>query len=614
MTFFAFDTETHLIKPGEQVPRMVCLSYACEALDSIASNVLHRDDLLTPSVLHTALLDQTKVLVGQFVAYDMAVIIRQWPELLPLVFDAYNADRVTCTQVRAKLIDIAHGEYRMHGEYNLATLAKRAKYPEDLDKDTWRLRYSEFDQTPVKDWPEGAVHYSLHDALSTLWVTSEQEQFRESCLADQFRQARASFALHLVSAWGITTDQKMVAELKRKIQLELDRSRDLLEKEGLVYKDKKGVWHKRAKEAQARILRVFPEVSRTPTGNPSLDADSCELSGDSVLKAYAHWGGAVTALGHATELEPGLIHTRFDSLVSSGRTSASKPNIQNRSKEPGDRECFVPRPGMVFLDIDFDGLELRTAAQAMIYAGIRTRTLADALNNGVDPHSIVGSSLLKIPLEEFLERKQNPADKEVFLARQAGKIANFGLAGGLGKHALVKQARALYHVILTVEEAENLIAAWYRAWPEFREYFAWVNQQCRGGFAWVTQFVSERKRGHIPYTEACNTFFQGLGADVAKSALWDVIQACYVPGNNAELFGCRVVNFIHDEFILEVPEDNKLTERAKELERVVIQGGNKFLPDVPVTAKAIATRRWSKLAERIVVNGKLQVWEWDGAK
>lgn len=613
MTPFAFDTETFLIKPGELVPKLVCVSYATETEEGVASNVLHREDLLAPSVLSSVLADETRVLVGHNVAFDMAVVIRQWPEFLPLVFKAYEQDRVTCTQVRAKLIDIGQGEYRLHGEYSLANLAKRSQHPEDLDKDTWRLRYSEFDQIPVKDWPEGAVHYSLHDAISTLWGYSWQEQYAE-LLRDQFRQSRAAFALHLISAWGITTDQRMVSRLKEQIQGELDKSRALLEAEGLVYKDKKGEWHKRTKEAQARMLRVFPEVSRTPTGNPSLDADACEQSGDEVLKAYAHWGGAVTALNHAVELEPGLLQTRFDSLVSSGRTSSNKPNIQNRSTEPGDRECFVPRPGMVFLDIDFDGLELRTVAQAMIFAGITPTTLADALNSGVDPHSMVGATLLGIPLEEFLIRKGDPSDKEVYLARQTGKVANFGVAGGLGKVALVRQARAQYNVILTLEEAERLITAWHETWPEFRLYFRWVNQQCRNGFAWVTQFVSERKRGHIPYTEACNTYFQGLGADVAKSALWGLIRACYVPGECPELFNCRVVNFIHDEFIVEVPEDNKLTERASALERVVKEYGNKFLPDVPVSAKALATRRWSKLAKRIVVDGKLQVWEWDGAK
>jgi DNA polymerase I-like protein with 3'-5' exonuclease and polymerase domains len=227
---------------------------------------------------------------------------------------------------------------------------------------------------------------------------------------------------------------------------------------------------------------------------------------------------------------------------------------------------------------------------------------------------MVGATLLRIPLEEMIERKKDPNDNVAYLARQTGKVANFGLAGGLGWRALIKQARSLYGVHLEETSAKALIAAWHLTWPEFREYFAWINQQCRSGFAWVTQFCTERQRGHIPYTEACNTFFQGLGADVAKAGLWALQRACYVDRGNP-LYGCRTVNFIHDEYLVEVPDDGALMGRANALERTVIVAANVYLPDVPVTAKALATRRWSKLAKRIVnSDGTLGVWEWDGAK
>lgn len=611
--FEAFDTETHLWSPGNMAPLMVCLSLATET----DQWVKHRNDALTLAWCKGALSNPSTVLVGHNVSYDLAVICRTYPVLLPLVFKALDEDRVTCTLVRQKLLDIATGLYKKRpkkGFYTLQNLAKLHGYPTDLDKDTWRLKYGELDQIPFEEWPQGAIEYSQHDALATQWVCYNQEDQDDGYLVDQFRQVRAQFALHLVSCAGIVTDPVAVEAYYERVQSDLESCKALLLAKGLIYEDKKG-WHKRTKEAGAYMLRVWPECPKTPKGAPELSADACEQSLDSVMVAFAKWGSSTSGMSRVEELCEPIIHTRFDSLLVSGRTSSSGPNIQNRPTVEGDRECFAARPGCVFLDLDFDGLELRTVAQSLLFAGFKSR-LAEVLNTpGSDPHAMVAAELLRVPLAEVLRRKKDPSDKEVYLARQSGKIANFGLAGGLGWRALQNQARAQYKVVLDQVQAKALIASWHQTWPEFKQYFAWINQQCRGGFAWVTQFTSGRVRGNCPYTEACNTYFQGLGADVAKASLWALTKACYLePG---VLLGSRIVNFVHDQYILETPEEN-LTEKAKEMERVVLSEANKWLPDVPATGTAVPCRRWSKNAtlilDKVTKQPTYEPWEWSGPK
>ena len=56
--------------------------------------------------------------------------------------------------------------------------------------------------------------------------------------------------------------------------------------------------------------------------------------------------------------------------------------------------------------------------------------------------------------------------------------------------------------------------------------------------------LTGRVRGRVGFTQARNTPFQGLAADGAKLALWALIRAGY-----------RVVAFIHDEIIVELPEE-----------------------------------------------------------
>jgi hypothetical protein len=62
-------------------------------------------------------------------------------------------------------------------------------------------------------------------------------------------------------------------------------------------------------------------------------------------------------------------------------------------------------------------------------------------------------------------------------------------------------------------------------------------------FLWV--FFSFFFRSLTPrFTQSCNTPFSGLAADGAKLALWNLTHV-----------GFRVVAFVHDEIVLEIPEN-----------------------------------------------------------
>ena len=56
--------------------------------------------------------------------------------------------------------------------------------------------------------------------------------------------------------------------------------------------------------------------------------------------------------------------------------------------------------------------------------------------------------------------------------------------------------------------------------------------------------LTGRVRGGVSYTRARNTPFRGLSADGAKFTLFELVQAGY-----------RVVAFVHDEVVIELPED-----------------------------------------------------------
>jgi DNA polymerase-1 len=392
----------------------------------------------------------------------------------------------------------------------------------------------------------------------------------------------------------------------------------------------------------------------------AIDKDACLETGDPLLGAYIDYSSALKTLNADCEAYArGVtlpLHTRFESLAATGRTTSSGQtlkgadgvgvavgtNIQNvrwnfpercldmgcRSRDiegpkdhrtckvcggpaaypPGIRECFVPRPGWLFANSDYDQGELHSLAQVCLKVLGHSR-LAEVLNAGGDPHMIVAAEILHRPLDWCLEHKKDP---EVFLARQTAKVANFGFPGGLGAEKLVLFARMAYHVTLTIQQAKDLKQTWFRAYPEMREYFKWVEslEQDDGTFA-VQHLFTNRLRSKVFYCVACNSPFQGLLADAAKAAGYLIARACY-HDRSSPLFGCRIVNFIHDEFMVEVPDDGPLytraTAAANELDRLMVVGSNPFLPDCPLTTEALLAERWSKSAKRIERDGHLVPW------
>jgi hypothetical protein len=55
---------------------------------------------------------------------------------------------------------------------------------------------------------------------------------------------------------------------------------------------------------------------------------------------------------------------------------------------------------------------------------------------------------------------------------------------------------------------------------------------------------------------------------------------------------------------------HRVHEAAFELVRLMKEGANRFLPDVPFTTiEPVAMSRWSKDAKSIINNGRLEVWD-----
>lgn len=644
---FAFDTETGLIGPGLLAPPMVCLSSAVPKLSASGAYERADGDLfhvrdLTPYDIEVLL--QQPIIAGANLAYDMTELCLTWPELVPLVFKAYDEDRCRDVSLDQKLIDNANGElggYKDHNDrfheykYGLADLEQRwfnrDRSASKKGPDVWRLRYIELIDVPLEKWTHEARQYAIDDAVGTCDVTWAQHASFASILENSPAQARSAFSLHLMSAWGIKTNPDGIEAFRKVTEARFHELSNNLKRAGLVRiggtkKLPKDV--RNTKAAKSRMISVMKSLDEDPkltdTGDISLDKEACENSGDDLLIEYAERTSLQTVVqSHIPALLKGVhkpIQARFNVLLETGRTSCSMGKkkkktdpdpptngyqLQNVRRLPGIRECFESREGRLYIDNDFPGLELCTVAQVCIVV-VGYSALADAINAGIDAHLDLGAQIIGISYEEAIERKR---DKDVKEARQLAKPANFGFPGGLGPRGFVGFARG-YGVKLDEAKGKELKDHWITRWYEFRDYFKWVRDQLgEAECGPIVQLYSNRVRGMCSFTQAANTMFQGLGADAAKAALYAVSRACYSQ-RESPLYHCRPVNFVHDQVISEtnVLNDTRMWhgmalggahEAAMEQGRVMDEACNRYLPDVPLHSKPCLSKRWSKDAEAV---------------
>jgi hypothetical protein len=590
------DTETALIEPGLLAPPMTCLQFAEDDSD-VAVAVVGVDPV--EGLLREIL---TKDICGHNIAFDLLVITTEYPALWPLVFQAYDEDRVHDTMTRQKLRWISVGQLRGQKD-SLEAIA--ALYGVQKDgSDPWRLRYAELRGSPFNQWPEGAKQYAAHDVEATRSVFLSQGDR----MPDEPRQERAAFVMHCIGAAGVHTDPVQVARFEAQVHQEHERNREWLIDAGLVRRD----GSRDTKAAQARMVDVVPEPKRTKKGGICLDEDACLQSGDELLQAYQSFGSFKNLLSRLQGLKRPIINPRFDSLIETGRTScATGPHgyqIQNMRRASGERECFVPASGNVFIACDYDSFELCALAQ-ICYWVVGHSALGDAINVGIDPHLQAAATALGLPYKEAVRRYQ-AGDVRLKDMRQGMKISNFGYPGGMGSKSFISYARG-FGLNLSEERSQELREAWLEAWPEMELYFEWISDRpwvpvIRGDHprdvCTVIHPMSDRVRGGCSYTQACNLYFQGLAADAAKAAGWDLLRLTHGTG-------WKIWNFVHDEYLFEGPE-SEASDMALEIEATMVSAAERWMPNVRIGASPTIMRRWSKDAQQIFnASGKLIPWE-----
>jgi DNA polymerase III epsilon subunit-like protein len=611
----SIDLETCLIRKGLCAPPPVscCFYFHGQAAHGYGLHQMKAE-------LIRLLLDKRRIIVGHNIAYDFCVILEWFPDLIPLVFDAYDADRVLDTGLVQRIIEIETGDKR--GKLSLDDLCRRYGIP--CEKPAERTDFGRFLGLTFAELPEGHRHYALQDPEVTWRLMKrlvEKNLVRRRDLAEL---ARDDLALKLTSAFGLMTDPERVDALEVQAKARLGELQKIMLEKGLmrwernkampvktqsaikllcaaaygIPVDEKGKYNGDASWVQD-LQNQGLLTDGGKSGEPSMSMANLVLeeSGDPILMSLADygqwaavWNKDLKLFRHAWEVP---FHTRFG-FAATLRTTSGGPNIQNFRKKEGIRECIVARFGALVAS-DYTGLENGTLAQVIVNM-LGRHTMADKISAGWDFHSEVGAYMLGISYEEMLARLK-AEDPEAKLNRSAAKPLNFGLPGYMSRASTVQSyARIGYGVNLPVERWQELMDLWYDTQHDqvayLREYVDSLRVgDGRGALYNVPIPGTLITRRGATRTAAANTGFQGLGGRVAERGLYYIVRAQMLG-----LMPGKACAFIHDEAISDCKVEDVEEVKAGQ-EFWMGRAAEELLTDVKMKVETVAMRHWSKKAK-----------------
>ena len=641
----AIDYESFLISDGNVFPKPVCLSH----YDGTETGLLNRKE--TETYLHEILTKSDEIIIAHNAVFECGVTVTHYPELAQLVFDALDNSRIYCTKINEALWNTQREKQIQ--DLTLAGLVKHY-FGVDIsstktDPDAWRLRYSELDNVPISDWPVAARQYAIDDSIWAYKVAEKQQPINQQLAL------KSAVHLNLMGAQGFAIDQTRVLVLEQEIWEYLTPRYDFLVKNGFC----DYIAHQKAPRKQVKKLKEYVEslnvdLMHTPKGGTATSGEALASyitqKPDEILQAFSElskYEKILTAYVSHLKTAP-KIYSQYSTTKNTGRTSSSgsklfsSVNIQNQPREVKNvtwdiRNCYIPRPGMKIVSIDYSGLELCSAAH-QLYTTVGYSKMRDALNEGdkpTDMHSKLAAKIKKVSYEEFMEHKKEPEYKA---ARQKAKPINLGFPGGIGydtmrhlmwrdgiktKYQVLETAKRktdLYYYLtnlsrpdlrikrinkgeyaLVQDELVVLKRYIFDLYPELEEFLKETHKKFQTGKnKWMMNEYGEWEeepmhryetqgfvRDWCTYTALCNGYLMqtpaAIGAQKTMNKLTRHFWNCpdFIPQA-----------FIHDEVVAEVnPNRTDLIETAS---YIMIEEMQSVLSSVRIAAEASMSDWWQK--------------------
>jgi DNA polymerase I-like protein with 3'-5' exonuclease and polymerase domains len=241
---------------------------------------------------------------------------------------------------------------------------------------------------------------------------------------------------------------------------------------------------------------------------------------------------------NAYDEETGRVYPNWHQIgTSTGRFSCSSPNAQNIPSDGPYRSFFKAPEGRTFVDMDYSQIEVRVYAKIL-----EEEALLEIFENpSADVYRTTAANMLNVSEEEVSDEDRNKA-----------KAIVLGLLYGLSAIGLPAYAFKNYLVVITPEEAEDLIDRFFELYPNIAQDHAGVLDDLQEFGAVDRKTLAGRRRDGITVrNEAINAPIQGSAADGLKLAMAKVYDGLKKFGASAFIVGA-----FHDELLVECDEDD----------------------------------------------------------
>ena len=357
-----------------------------------------------------------------------------------------------------------------------------------------------------------------------------------------------------------------------------------------------------------------------------------------IIETYLKFKGAQKDIGTygynwIEQINPvsGRIHTQFKQLMNTGRLSSGGKsgnvknfNFQNIPSDQETRSCFVAAEGNTLVGCDYTGQE-----QIVLVNKCLDKNLLEFYDNDLgDMHSFVASKMYnELDGMDLNEIKKKHKDK-----RQSAKVAGFAINYGGSGIGIADQLG------LSVEQGQHIYDSYFKAFPGLKSYFDEAKKfGVENGYVLISPITGKksyvdyydefvklknemnkdfwdrykqmknsntptaremkdkvsqffRKRGDIERM-SLNYPIQGESAEITKLACVYFWSKYLVPNNL--LFKVLIVNIIHDEILVETPEEIS-QQTAAQLEKAMVDAGAKFCKRVKLKADPCIAPYWKK--------------------
>ncbi|MDR5761892.1 DNA polymerase I [Caballeronia sp. LZ035] len=538
----SFDSETTSLDP--LTAQIVGMSFSVEPGHAAYVPVAHRgpdapeqlprDEVLAK--LKPWLEDASKKKVGQHLKYDEQVLANYGIEMRGVEHD---------TLLQSYVLE----SHRPHDMDNLALRhlgVKTIKYEDVAGKGAGQIG---FDEVPL----EQASAYAAEDADITLRLHRAlyPQVQQEEGLLRVYRDIElpTSRVLRKMERNGVLIDRERLDAQSTEI------AKRLIDLQAQAYELAGGEFNLGSPKQIGQIFfekLQLPIVKKTPSGAPSTDEEVLQkLAEDFPLpKVLLEHRGLSKLKSTYTDKLPrmvnastGRVHTNYAQAVAvTGRLSSNEPNLQNIPVRTGEgrriREAFIAPPGRKIVSADYSQIELRIMAHISGDA-----SLMRAFKEGEDVHRATASEVFSVtPLE--VDNDQ----------RRIAKVINFGLIYGMSSFGLAS------NLGITRDAAKLYIDRYFARYPGVAAYMENTRLAAKAHGFVETVFgrrlwLPEINGGSGPRRQAAeraaiNAPMQGTAADLIKLSMIAVQDWLETSGT-----GAKMIMQVHDELVLEVPEE-----------------------------------------------------------